>query len=112
MVKLKKLIKTVNIICLTFVISFHLYINVYSQSNPKLEVIVMFKPGLINLPENRTEAPVSEITISDNNIKNILNNEKVQAISKAFPNFNSLIRLVYQEPVKQLNYPTCRIYFF
>jgi len=60
----------------------------FSQNDPRLEVIVMFEPGIVTVPKSETEATVNEVQIKSSQIKTAFLKHNVQFVSKAFPRFS------------------------
>lgn len=52
------------------------------------EVIVMFQPGVLQLPTGKAEARLDELTISIPGIRTALQRGKAEEVSKAFRDFN------------------------
>jgi len=57
----------------------------FSQTNPRLEVVVMFDPSVITLPEGTTEAPLNQIRLTRQPIATALTQNGVLTAAKAFP---------------------------
>ncbi|MFQ6608343.1 MAG: S8 family serine peptidase [Fidelibacterota bacterium] len=51
------------------------------------EVIVMFKPGVVEFPEGETEVQLPDVVFTAPAIENILERKSAEIIAKAFPNF-------------------------
>lgn len=51
------------------------------------EIIVMFKPNVVELPQGRVAAQLSEVTIATSRLKAVLERINVEVIEKAFPEF-------------------------
>lgn len=51
------------------------------------EIIVMFKPNVVELPQGRVEAQLSEVTIAVSRLKAVLERINMEVIEKAFPEF-------------------------
>lgn len=52
------------------------------------EIIVMFQPGVIQLPDGRTEAGIDELKISVPEIRTALRKRNAELVSKAFKDFD------------------------
>lgn len=51
------------------------------------ELIVMLKPGAVELPAGLSQAPLPQVSVADSSLKNALERTNTELIMKAFPNF-------------------------
>ncbi len=82
-------IRTKSILCFLLImlgISSPLFLQ--AQSDPSREVIVMFRPGIISIPDPYARATLSEVQINNPAIETALYLHNVQQLWRAIPSFN------------------------
>jgi len=77
----------------TFILNIAMLTMVFSiafaqETNIEQEIIVMFQPGVIQMPHGRAEAGIDELTISIPGIRTALSKINAEQVSKAFKDFN------------------------
>ena len=60
----------------------------FAQQNPRLEAVVMLKPGVVTLPQGKKEIPLDQARIFKTEIRTALMKHNVRTVSKAFPRFS------------------------
>lgn len=74
---------------IAFLIIISLSAHLFSQTDPKLQVIVMFNSGIVNLPLGKTISGIGELQTTNSEVRKTLTGHKAVYVSKAFPHFST-----------------------
>lgn len=74
-------------ICIMSIVLFALTFPLFAGEASKLEVIVYFRPGLIEFPLDRLETDISEVTIHQSSVSAVFQSHDIQTMRCAIPDF-------------------------